>query len=83
MTTTEMGYNRKLEGTNGELYKYGEGLFGVYTMSTRTANKVAKLEGARRRQFGDWEQTYSVPESHYSTLVALLKIKNPTEFKKD
>lgn len=83
MTALEMGYNRKLEGTHGELYKYGEGLFGAYVLSVRAANKIAKLDGAIRRQYGDFERTYSVPEVHYPVLRVLLGISEQAKFKRD
>lgn len=79
----ELSYNRKLEGTHGELYKYGEALLGAYVVSTRAANKIGKLEGAIRRQAGDYERTYSVPDKHYAALLKILGITKQAVLKRD
>ena len=83
MTVAEMGYNRKLVGLYGELYKYGEGLFGVYLQSKRIASKIARITGAVKRQDGDYETTYSVPELAYPAICTVLRIPKLATFKPD
>ncbi len=79
----QLVYNQKLVGQYGEMYKYGEGLYGACVTSKRVAKKVAKIEGAVLRQNGDWETVYSLPESQEASIRVLLKVPTSAQVKKD
>ncbi len=76
-------YNRKLVGKQGELYKFGDALYGVYTVSKATAKKISLVRGAVLKQKGDYETTFSVPKSELNELKHLLKIRKDATPQKD
>lgn len=71
----ELGYNRKITGKYGELYKFGEGTYGTYVVSKRIGKRLLKLDGAILRQEGDVEMTISIPEKTYESLRRILKFQ--------
>lgn len=83
MTADEMGYNRKLVGRRGEIYKYAHCFFGAYVLTKPAAKKIAALPGVVRRQDGDYETTFSVPQGLFPELKKILGVSNLAVFERD